>query len=93
MDIAFQSRGESPLTVNLKACNQYKLFNGKVAESEFRPVVDNGNLESNTSVGAILRHNKVVFRNGEGMRSLSLFLQFINQCTKWLSGHDIIYTN
>lgn len=55
---------DSVIATNLKACNNFRLYNGAAAESELRTLVDQSN------VGCfghdLVRHNLVVFRNGEG---------------------------
>jgi intraflagellar transport protein 56 len=55
----------SVIAVNLKACNQFQLFNGKAAEQEFKTLqnaAESGNVFNDND---LLRHNLVVFRNGE----------------------------
>ena len=55
----------SVIAVNLKACNQFQLYNGKAAEQEYKVLQTNyqGDLYQDND---LLRHNLVVFRNGEG---------------------------
>lgn len=49
---------------NLRACNHYRLYNGKAAENELKQLIDRSS--SNFSFGKeLIRHNLVVFRNGE----------------------------
>ena len=61
---------DSCLAVNLKACNHYRLYNGKAAEGELRTLIDVSS--SGCSFGKeLLRHNLVVFRSGEN--ALSVF--------------------
>ena len=51
--------------LNLKACNYYKLFNGKAAETELKSLQEI--LTPSVSFAKdLLEHNLVVFRNGEG---------------------------
>jgi intraflagellar transport protein 56 len=60
----------SPLAVNLKACNTFKLADGKAAEQVLRSLADAGAgraLEEH----ALLRHNSCVFRGGEGALRVS----------------------
>lgn len=55
----------SVFAVNLKACNQYQLYNGKAAEQELKVLQtasESGNLFTDND---LLRHNLVVFRGGE----------------------------
>lgn len=60
--VYLQSYPDSPLAVNLKACNHFRLYNGKAAEAELRVLADKGAaLTSNE----LVRHNLVVFSNGD----------------------------
>ncbi|KAJ4460801.1 putative Intraflagellar transport protein 56 [Paratrimastix pyriformis] len=60
-----QVHPRSAVAVNLKACNQYKLFtNGKTAEQEYRALSDSDGITE--AERALIEHNKVVFRSGEG---------------------------
>ncbi len=52
----------SMTAANLKACNQCKLFDGKTGEQELKTVIER--LGSATD-NVMIRHNLVVFRNGE----------------------------
>ena len=57
-----QSFPDSALAVNLKACNHFRLYNGKAAETELKALSDRGvNLQGNE----LIRHNMVVFSNGD----------------------------
>jgi intraflagellar transport protein 56 len=48
---------------NLKACNTFKLYNGKAAEAHLRPLVE---LSGGTHMELpLIRHNTIVFRAGE----------------------------
>ena len=48
--------------MNLKACNHFRLYNGKAAEAELKFLSDKGiNIQGNE----LIRHNMVVFSNGE----------------------------
>jgi len=60
--VYLQSHPESPIGVNLKACNHFRLYNGKAAEAELKFLSDKGvNLQGNE----LIRHNTVVFSNGD----------------------------
>ena len=49
--------------MNLKACNHFRLYNGKAAEAELKVLADLGHtLQAND----LIRHNMVVFQQGEG---------------------------
>lgn len=60
--IYLQSFPDSSVAINLKACNHFRLYNGKAAESELKVLVDQGvNLNDND----LVKHNLVVFLKGE----------------------------
>ncbi|CAK1547012.1 unnamed protein product [Leptosia nina] len=52
----------STIASNLKACNLFRLYNGKSAESELKQI----STEQHTFGQDLVKHNLVVFRNGEG---------------------------
>lgn len=50
------------MAVNLKACNRFRLVNGRAAENELNTLI-----RTKSMFGAdLIMHNLVVFRNGEG---------------------------
>jgi intraflagellar transport protein 56 len=51
----------SPTALNLKACNQYKLYNGKDALQILAPLIDGSHDIDNP----LIQHNLVVFKAGE----------------------------
>ncbi|XP_050311296.1 intraflagellar transport protein 56 isoform X2 [Anthonomus grandis grandis] len=54
---------DSVIATNLKACNTFRLYNGTAAENELRSIVDQ---TANVGFGYdLVRHNLVVFRDGE----------------------------
>lgn len=59
-----QANPDSAIALNLKACNQFRLYDGKAAEAELAPLVKEAvsidKIESN-----LVRHNMVVFQQGE----------------------------
>ena len=56
---------DSAIAINLKACNHFKLYNGKAAEQELKTLQEHAS--SSFSFGQdLIQHNLVVFRNGEG---------------------------
>jgi len=60
--VYLQSHPESPIGVNIKACNHFRLYNGKAAEAELKFLSDKGiNVQGNE----LIRHNMVVFSSGE----------------------------
>lgn len=52
----------SMTAVNLKACNHFKLYDGKAGEGELKGVIEK---LGSASENIMLKHNLVVFRNGE----------------------------
>ena len=65
LQVYLSSNPTSITAVNLKACNQFQLFNGKAAEQELKVLqssADSGNIFNDSD---LLRHNLVVFRAGE----------------------------
>ena len=48
--------------MNLKACNHFRLYNGKAAETELKVLSDHG---VNLAASDLIRHNIVVFSGGE----------------------------
>ncbi|CAF4923359.1 unnamed protein product [Pieris macdunnoughi] len=52
----------STIASNLKACNLFRLYNGKSAETELKQILS----EQHTFGQDLVKHNLVVFRNGEG---------------------------
>jgi intraflagellar transport protein 56 len=58
-----QKHPHSPIAVNLKACNQYKIYHGKSAEQVLQPVIDLQH-SSYSVENFLIKHNLVVFRNG-----------------------------
>ncbi|CAH1116872.1 unnamed protein product [Phaedon cochleariae] len=63
LGIYLKQHPDSVIATNLKACNTFRLYNGTSAENELRSIV-----EQNSNVGFgydLLKHNLVVFRDGE----------------------------
>ncbi|KAI8121748.1 intraflagellar transport protein 56 [Lucilia cuprina] len=61
LEVYLNKYPDSTIAINLKACNRFRLFNGRVAEQEIKNIVDNGTFGAD-----LIKHNLVVFRNGEG---------------------------
>ncbi|KAJ1458800.1 hypothetical protein M885DRAFT_512620 [Pelagophyceae sp. CCMP2097] len=60
--VYLQAHPDSAMAVNLKACNHFRLYNGKAAEAELKVLVEQGHaLQAND----LIRHNRVVFSQGE----------------------------
>mmetsp|Transcript_15217 Transcript_15217/g.20091 ORF Transcript_15217/g.20091 Transcript_15217/m.20091 type:complete len:563 (+) Transcript_15217:223-1911(+) len=73
--VYIQAHPDSAVAINLKACNHFRLYNGKAAEAELKALSDQGhNLQSND----LIRHNMVVFSAGEGaLQALPPLVDFI----------------
>lgn len=63
LGVYLAAHADSALAVNLKACNHFRIHNGKAAENDLRSLADvsNGTYLEND----LIRHNLVVFRGGE----------------------------
>ncbi|VDM41756.1 unnamed protein product [Toxocara canis] len=64
LQIYLAQHPDSATAVNLRACNQYKLYNGKVAEKELR-VLQDQTTSSFLFAKDLIAHNTVVFRDGD----------------------------
>ena len=60
--VYLHSHPESPIGVNLKACNHFRLYNGKAAEAELKTLTDKGLHLTNHE---LIKHNMVVFSGGD----------------------------
>ncbi|GIY25285.1 intraflagellar transport protein 56 [Caerostris extrusa] len=63
--VYLQHYPDSATAINLKACNHFRLYNGKAAEAELKSLQDISS-PSFTYAKDLIRHNLVVFRGGEG---------------------------
>ncbi|KAJ1527866.1 hypothetical protein ONE63_007804 [Megalurothrips usitatus] len=64
LSVYLQHYLDSAIAINLKACNHFRLYNGKAAENEIKSLMD----QSSSSFifgNDLIRHNMVVFRSGE----------------------------
>lgn len=62
LDLYLISYPDSTIAINLKACNRFRLTNGRAAENELKSLIRTDDI-----FGAdLIMHNLVVFRNGEG---------------------------
>ena len=87
-----QQHSDSATAMNLKACNHYKLYDGKAAEAELRPILDSLHSSSptNTIEHDLLRHNLVVFRNGDNaLPTLTPLLDLIPEARLNLAIHHL----
>jgi intraflagellar transport protein 56 len=73
--VYLQSFPDSAVAINLKACNHFRLYNGKAAEGELKILTDQGvNLNDND----LIKHNLVVFSNGDSaLKVLPQLLDFL----------------
>lgn len=62
LQVYLNAFADSALSVNLKACNSFRMYNGKAAENDLRALA---NLGTSFLENALIRHNLVVFRGGE----------------------------
>jgi len=66
LNIYLHANPNSIIAANLKACNHFRMYNGKAAEAELKQFTTD--LSSNhrfTFGGDLVKHNLVVFRSGE----------------------------
>ena len=64
LQVYLQANPDSVVAVNLKACNIFRLYNGQAAEAELKVLLERSS--SNEYNNDIVKHNLVVFRDGEG---------------------------
>lgn len=62
--VYLQHYPDSAVGINLKACNHYRLYNGKAAEMELKNLLESASL-SFSFAKDLFKHNLVVFQNGE----------------------------
>jgi len=65
LSVYLQHFPDSAIAVNLKACNHFKLYNGKAAEAELKALQEIAS-PSFDFAKDLIKHNLVVFRAGEG---------------------------
>ncbi|THD27062.1 Tetratricopeptide repeat protein 26 [Fasciola hepatica] len=65
LGIYLQKYPDSATAINLKACINFRLYNGKAAEAELKALQEMASA-SFTYARDLIKHNLVVFRNGEG---------------------------
>ncbi|XP_075038989.1 intraflagellar transport protein 56 isoform X2 [Mixophyes fleayi] len=63
--VYLQQVPDSTIALNLKACNHFRLYNGKAAEAELKSLMDSAS-SSFEFAKELIKHNLVVFRAGEG---------------------------
>lgn len=77
LSVYLQHFPDSVTASNLKACNHFKLYNGKAAEQELKALTSK--ISSHFRFAEdLIKHNLVVFRNGEGaLQSLPSLIDVI----------------
>lgn len=63
--VYLQHYPDSAIAVNLKACNHFRLYNGKAAEGELKTLQETASPSFSFAID-LIKHNLVVFRGGEG---------------------------
>lgn len=63
--VYLQHYPDSAIAVNLKACNHFRLYNGKAAEAELKTLQETASPSFSFAID-LIKHNLVVFRGGEG---------------------------
>ena len=63
--VYLQNYPDSIIATNVKACNHFRLYNGKAAEAELKGLAEKTS-HSCKFAQDLIRHNLVVFRGGEG---------------------------
>ncbi|XKL67233.1 hypothetical protein PGB90_010653 [Kerria lacca] len=63
--VYIQKYPDSVIATNLKACNYFRLYNGKAAEAEIKTLLDQNAVTAFSFGQDLLQHNLVVFRMGE----------------------------
>jgi intraflagellar transport protein 56 len=64
LNVYLQAHPDSAVAINLKSCNQYRLYTGKVAEAELDVLIKIQATAFNVE-NDVVKHNLTVFRNGE----------------------------
>ena len=65
LQVYLQQNPDSVVAVNLKACNHFRLYNGKAAEAELKVLADKQGVAITQYDNDLVRHNLCVFRSGE----------------------------
>ncbi|EZA49567.1 Tetratricopeptide repeat protein [Ooceraea biroi] len=64
LQVYLQKYPDSAIAINLKACNHFRLYDGNAAQTEMKQLIEK--ISSSFSSGHdLIRHNTVVFKNGE----------------------------
>mmetsp|Transcript_4337 Transcript_4337/g.10363 ORF Transcript_4337/g.10363 Transcript_4337/m.10363 type:complete len:565 (+) Transcript_4337:163-1857(+) len=65
LQVYLQQNPDSVVAINLKACNHFRLYNGKAGEAELKVLADKHSVAITQYDNELIRHNLCVFRNGE----------------------------
>jgi hypothetical protein len=65
LQVYLQQHSDSVVAINLKACNHFRLYNGKAGEAELKTLADKQGVAITQYDNDLIRHNLCVFRNGE----------------------------
>ena len=65
LQVYLQQHPDSVVAINLKACNHFRLYNGKAGEGELKSLADKQGVAITQYDHDLIRHNLCVFRNGE----------------------------
>ncbi|KAG7302989.1 hypothetical protein JYU34_012995 [Plutella xylostella] len=77
---------DSTVAGNLKACNLFRLYNGKAAEAELKQISS----DQHTFGQDLVKHNLVVFRNGEGaLKVLPQLVDVVPEARLNLAGYHL----
>ncbi|CAE7317456.1 Ttc26, partial [Symbiodinium sp. KB8] len=88
LQVYLQHSPHSPAAANLKACNHFRLYNGKAAESELRQLVDATGDAAVVEDSATLKHNLCIFRGGaDASRILTPLLDSVPEARLNLTIH------
>lgn len=84
LDLYILKHPDSIIAINLKACNRFRLVNGRAAENELKNLIRTDGIFGSD----LIMHNLVVFRNGEGaLQVLPKLIDIIPEARLNLSIH------
>jgi intraflagellar transport protein 56 len=85
LDLYLNTHPNSIIAANLKACNRFRMFNGQAAEQDIKHLIDSGVFGID-----LIKHNLVVFRNGEGaLQVLPQLLDIVPEARLNLAIHHL----
>lgn len=85
LDLYLANHADSIIAANLKACNRFRMFNGQAAEQDIKHLIDSGVFGID-----LIKHNLVVFRNGEGaLQTLPALLDIVPEARLNLAIHHL----